>query len=48
VTFAIARIPQLLLVLLAGAAVFSASVAAADKDFRDWHAACDNLRNCSA
>jgi hypothetical protein len=34
--------------LLAGAAAVSASASAADKDFRDWYAACDNLRNCSA
>jgi hypothetical protein len=48
VTFAIARIPQLLPLLLTGAAAFGTGALAADKDFRDWHAACDNLRNCSA
>jgi hypothetical protein len=38
----------LLLALPACAATFGIGAAAADKDFRDWHAACDNLRNCSA
>ncbi len=47
-TFAIARFFRLCSLLLAGAATSSAGASAADKDFRDWHAACDNLRNCSA
>lgn len=36
--------------LLCATATFAATgaLAASDKDFRDWWAACDNLRNCSA
>jgi hypothetical protein len=48
VKFAIARFFRLSSLLLTGAAAFSAGASAADKDFRDWHAVCDNLRNCSA
>jgi hypothetical protein len=47
VTSAIARLSRPPTLLLACAATFTGA-AAADKDFRDWHAACDNLRNCSA
>jgi len=40
---------RLILLLVACAATGGAFAAAAEfKDFRDWHAACDNLRNCSA
>src|SRR5262245_14245285 len=49
VKFAITRISRLLLLLAcATGAIGNASAAAEFKDFRDWHAACDNLRNCSA
>jgi hypothetical protein len=48
VTFALAGFFRLSSLLLAGAGAFSAGASAADKDFRDWHAACDNLRNCTA
>lgn len=45
--FATMRLSRLTLLLLAGAATSGAS-AAEFRDFRDWYAACDNLRNCSA
>src|SRR5262245_53586322 len=51
VKFAITRISRLVLLLLACAAEATGAPcasAAEFKDFRDWHAACDNLRNCSA
>jgi hypothetical protein len=48
VTFIIAR--SLRLIALVPALFFAnvISAAAESKDFRDWHAACDNVRNCSA
>ncbi len=48
-TFAIAGLVRLAPLLLAGAVICSARPAAAEfKDFRDWLAVCDNLRNCAA
>ena len=40
--------PEGLPALLIACAGFTGAAAAEFKDFRDWHAACDNLRNCSA
>src|SRR5262245_46144942 len=47
-TFALAAVSRLVLLLLVCAATGGACAAAEFKDFRDWYAACDNLRNCSA
>jgi hypothetical protein len=47
VKFAIMRFSRLTLLLLAYPAT-GGSAAAEFSDFRDWYAACDNLRNCSA
>src|SRR5262244_90670 len=47
--FAILGFSRLLLLPVACAAAGGTCASAAEsKDFRDWHAACDNLRNCSA
>jgi hypothetical protein len=54
VTFAIAGLLRPVPLLSAAAftsvlaAAFCDASAATFKDFREWHAACDNLRNCSA
>jgi hypothetical protein len=48
VTFTIAGFFRLLPLPVACAVTLAGASAAAFKDFRDWHVACDNLRNCSA